>query len=522
MRKKLFVLFSLLTVFLFTGCIKVSSFDPANGATGVDRDASVKITFSANPKADTINNSTVFLKNVSETVIPCDLSISGKVVTLKPKARLAMKANYSVHVTKGVYGSLGALDKEYSIDFQTKDATWNAPTELSSLPLNNVMAIDCAIDSNGHAIVVWSQKPDTGTERGLYMSEYRDGVWTTDQIAYSTFGIYYPKVVMNDSGWAAIIWQHHGSSTSQRIFKRERTNYSTSWSNIEISTTNSSTLDAAMKGDKAIAVWTQLQDGKYVVYKSEGEPGKTWVRSAASSTLHNCEHPRVDMNDSGKYVIAWNAVNSAGHMGVYIGIDNGVYTANQCMPLLDESCYKPEIAIDNDGNYGFLYTHSYEGEELSLLSYFGGTLRMTDLTSSSNGLAESYSIDCNNSGKAIAAYSYETTPDSWDYNAVFSVFTNGVLSSTTSVSGSGIGKDMRVKMNSARDAIVSWTQDYYNARLAMNRNFGSGGLWSVSTLNTGSERAFYGESDLASNGEAIHAWVEGDTQNYRVYVSLFK
>ena len=79
------------------------------------------------------------------------------------------------------------------------------------------------MSSNGDAVIVWTQSD--GSNRQVFKSEYRSGVWTNpsgldDNISPDGQDAYYPQVATNSSGEAGIVW-YQSDGVQAQIFKSE-------------------------------------------------------------------------------------------------------------------------------------------------------------------------------------------------------------------------------------------------------------------------------------------------------------
>ncbi|MDT8420395.1 MAG: hypothetical protein RQ754_08190 [Desulfuromonadales bacterium] len=134
-----------------------------------------------------------------------------------------------------------------------------------------------AMDDNGNAIIVWSATD--GTNKRIYMTEYRNGNWTTPEpISTTGSDTAFPQVAMSGNGEAVVLWRQYvlqGSTNYNQLFIREYRN--DTWS--------------AMPGlDEYISL--DINIGDEVSFSSDNRPHLT-------------------MNDNGDTLIIWKQYDVA-------------------------------------------------------------------------------------------------------------------------------------------------------------------------------------------------------------------
>ncbi|MCI5072582.1 hypothetical protein MRY82_06555 [bacterium] len=187
------------------------------------------------------------------------------------------------------------------------------------------------MNSSGETLIVWRQYD--GLRRNIYMSQYRNGLWThpqniTDYLdLLSTYNVDDVHVALDDAGDAIIIWSHY-NGTEDNYYKAEYRNGVWSFpadlnDYFNPSGTGVSDADLAMDNNgNAIIAWTQDDGLVDRVYKSEYRNG-SWMHPAnlmdAISPVDTDvdEGPMLDMNDSGEIVIAWLQEDLSSDLAVY-------------------------------------------------------------------------------------------------------------------------------------------------------------------------------------------------------------
>ncbi len=137
--------------------ISIESVTPANNATNIPTNTTVQITFSEPVRNDTINSSSVYLRQ-SGNGVNANISVSqdGRIVTLTPTLPLTDSSLYNVFVTTNVKDRNGlSLANQFTSNFTTADET--APTVVSISPTNGTN--DIALNAN--IIITASEALDT-------------------------------------------------------------------------------------------------------------------------------------------------------------------------------------------------------------------------------------------------------------------------------------------------------------------------------------------------------------------------
>jgi hypothetical protein len=135
-----------------SGCIKVVSADPANGATDISRTSVITVTFNISPNDATVNSTTFFMKDGQNNLIDGTITCRGTQITFIPKNILATQMSYTATVTSGIKDKLGfPMLNHYSFQFTT-----NATQENYVLTINqNKIFTEC----NYHSAWI-EQDPD--------------------------------------------------------------------------------------------------------------------------------------------------------------------------------------------------------------------------------------------------------------------------------------------------------------------------------------------------------------------------
>ncbi len=252
-----------------------------------------------------------------------------------------------------------------------RSGSWTHPSGLSdniSPDGSDVSYPDAAMDSNGNAIIVWSQNSK------IYRTEYRSGSWDSPEIiSPGVRTATQPSVAMSSNGDAVITWRQIAAIGGYRIFKSEYRNGS--WNNPgdsdyigpQVGGTTAVTPRVVMdSGGNTIIVWRQ-QDGSgdYQIFKSEYRSG-SWTHptdlsdnispdgsdAGTDATLH---YPRIAMDDNGNAIVVWQQFDNSSNRQIFRAVyQNSSWTIpsglSDTVSPAGSTCFYPQVSVDNLGN----------------------------------------------------------------------------------------------------------------------------------------------------------------------------
>jgi hypothetical protein len=144
----------------------VTTVVPANAATNIALNTTVKVTFSEPMNAGSVNAATFTLKNtLTSAVVPATVVYDAATssATLTPSGALLGNTGYTVTVTTGATDAAGnPLGAAFTSSFTTLNPDTTRPTVLSVLPLNNATSV--AVNSTVQ--VKFSEAMDPATING--------------------------------------------------------------------------------------------------------------------------------------------------------------------------------------------------------------------------------------------------------------------------------------------------------------------------------------------------------------------
>jgi hypothetical protein len=271
-----------------------------------------------------------------------------------------------------------------------RGGSWSHPANLSdniSPDGPNASCPKVAMDNNGNAIIVWYQLD--GSNRQIFMSEYRSGSWThpadlSDNISPDGPECYYPEVAMDNNGNAIIVWYQLVGSTDQIFMSEYR---SGSWThpadlsdNISPDGQDATYPEVAMDNNgNAIILWYQSDGLNDQIFMSEYRGG-SWTHPANLSNNispdgQDAFNPDVAMADNGDAVITWYQFNSSSERQIFKSEyrdSSWTHPADLSDNISpdDQSAYSPKAAIDDYGNIVIVWYQSDGSNNQIFMSEF--------------------------------------------------------------------------------------------------------------------------------------------------------
>lgn len=246
----------------------------------------------------------------------------------------------------------------------SNDAAWMHPDSLDDHidpPGGESSGPRVAMDDNGNAIAVWTAK-DGSSDCGLiggspcfqiFMSEYRNGSWAHpqslgDNVSPVGTNAFQPQVAMSNDGSAVVVWEQQTDQNftcgavqlpCSRIFVSEYRNGA--WTHpvnlsafIDPAGSNNVSRAPQVATDDSgnvVITWYQNASTGWAVFKSEYRGG-SWTHPATKMDFinpnvagANAFNPRVEMDDNGNALIAWQSVDAPTDCGGSGGPCNRLY-----------------------------------------------------------------------------------------------------------------------------------------------------------------------------------------------------
>lgn len=444
-------------------------------------------------------------------------------------------------------------------------ASWMHPSGLadSISPADGDMEfVRTAMDNNGNAIVVWKK---SDVYREVYMSEYRNGVWShpadlSDFINLTgTSTEMSLTLAMADNGDAVIVWNQHVGGTTFKLFKSERRNGV--WSHPKsladgFGPDGISLYDPQVAMDangNTIIVWRQHQGSTFQMYKSEYR-NNSWTHPTDlsenfSPSTQNVFNPQVAMDDNGNAIITWNQ-GSGSAIQIYMSeYRNNTWThpsgLSEYISLAGQPANHASVAMDNNGNAIIAWrqkngaqTTPWPDIQIYKSEYRNGSWThpgsFSESISPDGSYAYEHTLAMDNTGNAIISW-YQWNSDSAPSggNQVFkSEYRNGAwthpadIADYISPSGASVDATPHVGMDDNGNAIIAWRQSDGTNNQVFKSEYRNGAWSHPASI---SENISPDESSVSTprlamdnNDNAIIAWYQSDGTDVQVYISEYR
>ncbi len=285
----------------------VVSVTPANSATGVQPDGTVKIDFSEALASSTVTTSTVTV-SLNGTAIAGSVSYTGMTATFTPSTRLTLLGNYAVKVDHTVQDLQGAgMTADFSSSFTVRDGAWDAPHTVSACEGAFMTA---AADGNGNVLVACSNTSSSGT-KGVYAAWYHPSragnaaAWENPATIEACTNCYGPRVAVNASG-TAVIGYWNASSTTYSYETRQYRNGAWESASQTMVSGVSSAGDHALGVDPAGNAHVAI-DGDDILTTRNSDTSGTWSAAATDNTTQVTSGSTLTMAfvPNGNGLLAW-------------------------------------------------------------------------------------------------------------------------------------------------------------------------------------------------------------------------
>lgn len=487
-----------------------------------------------------------------------DLTISAD-VTISFSTEVAHGENYSVSVLTQpdnqycrVSNGSGIVNGLIITDVAINCFQWALPTNLSdniSPDTQDGFNPQVAMDNSGNTIIVWFQSD--GVYNQIYMSEYRNGSWTSpadlsDNISPDNQAVTQAKVAMDDNGNAVIVWRQQ-DGTHEQIFMSEYRNGS--WTHPtglsdNISPDGQDVLNPQLTMDNngnTIIVWQQSDVNNEQIFMSEYRNGSwshpTGLSDNISLAGQEVFNPQVAMDNNGNATIVWYQSDGSNNQIFLSEYRNSSWShpaslSDNISPA-NEHAYDPQLAMDDNGNAVIVWYQSDDIYRQIFKSEYRNDswthpTSLNDYISPSAQYADSPQVAMDDNGNAVIVWRQ------WDGNSWQISKSEYRESNWTHPADpeDNISPDTmwayapQVSMSNNGNTVIVWRQlDASNEQIFMSefRN----DAWHHPTglsdnISTDGEDAFVPQVAMDNNGKAVIVWYQSDGANDQIFMSEFK
>ncbi len=169
----------------------------------------------------------------------------------------------------------------------------------------------------------------------------------------------YPAVAVNDSGQAVVVWSVKVAG-EYAVYASSRQSNDTWTAGVPISGTSAEGMAQAVAmnaAGKAVAVWSRLTGGHWVMETATRQPNGNWSAAAPLSELdEDSSSPAVAVNGSGDAVAGWVRFDGTVQASVRLGAAG--WAPHDDLGIADVGFGAPQVAIDPDGSAVLVTTYT--------------------------------------------------------------------------------------------------------------------------------------------------------------------
>ncbi len=347
----------------------------------------------------------------------------------------------------------------------------------------DAMCPKIAIDENGNAIAVWRQKESNAYS--IYAKRYTAGSgWGSAVLLENkNSDANCPQIAMDNEGNAIAVW----SQKDNNVYSIYANRYSagSGWGNavaIEKYEKSADSPQIAMDSEgNAIAIWRQKTKVccayAYIMHANRYTAGKGWGEPVAiQSGDKHALSADIAFDKDGNAIVLW----SQKRYTTWIG--STIY-ANRYVPgsgwegdgeiatfYREAEAYEPKIVFDNEGNAIAVWSQRNTGANRTLKIYAsryiagsGWEKKATLVTYKKNKDAQSLDLAIDSDGNAIVVWEEQDIKDDWGQWSIYAKKYDAQSSSwdsnaTLLETGSGTARNPKVAMDKDGNAIAVWKQ----------------------------------------------------------------
>ena len=193
-----------------TARLLVIATDPAEASLDAEPHGAVMVQFSDLVNPSTVTGDTVLLRDVLlDELVPVALGVEGPIVSIEPRKRLGLVAEYEVVLDASIAGMAGlTLGQDFAFSFLVRDGEWHE-TSVSTDKMSP-LGPTLGLDEDGTAFVSWVTRTETAycpaTVRRFSLDGGADAAFplteTTTQSECRS-----PRASAAGSGIAATAWE---------------------------------------------------------------------------------------------------------------------------------------------------------------------------------------------------------------------------------------------------------------------------------------------------------------------------
>ena len=503
------------------GGAPTASVSPADGATGVERDAMISATFSEDMFATTLDSSAVTLSDGNSVAGTVAFDAQTNIVTFTPTNDLALLRNYTATLASTITDLSGNALAATSWSFTTHDREWGTAELIETDNSESSSRPQIALDVSGNAVTVWQQSD--GTRHNIWANHYTAGTGWGTAVLIETDDVgttLWPQVASDHNGNAVAVWLQ-SDGTRHNIWANHYT-LGIGWGTavlIETDTGFAGAADVAVDANgNAVAVWRQSDGTRHNIWGNRYTAGTGWGTAVLIETddVGTTRWPQVVSDSNGNAVAVWEQ-----HDGTRYNIWANHYTAGTgwgTAVLIESddtgSSQRPQVAFDSNGNAVAVWQrHNGTRNNISANHYTAGTGWGTAVLIESDdaGNAEWPQVAFDSNGNAVSVWEQHdgTRQNIWANHYTTGIgWGTAVLIETDNV-GNAFQPDVAV--DASGNAVAVWNQlDDTSASAMANRYVAGSGWGTAAAIENDSGHADAPRVAVDANGNVVAVWAQSD------------
>lgn len=504
----------------------VSSVNPRNGATNVEKTTVVTANFRGSIDAATVDDTTFTLGDSSGNTVAGSVMFDAgmNVATFTPDMDLGVLKTYTGTISSGVTHSGTTPISQYNWSFTTAEGNWTAAAKVDIDTSVVVSDPHIARGGDGEAMAVWIT-----SDGFIYGRKYTAGAWVgIDSIFNTTDFISNLRIAMDKDGNAMVLWSQDRPGNRKRLKAKYYNGTSWSATPMDVEAVSGVATDSQIAFDaagNAIVVWKQDND----IYANRYSAGVWQGEQAIESGAGIANKPALAVFDNGDAMAVW-----AQDDGVFDVVYSNYYTFNTGWEANGKSVGNsatgsvPQVAIDNAGNAFVVWLQGTAPVNVWAAQYDGGTTNWGSLLEIETDVRPSTvpQIGADSQGNAIAVWREASDIPGPSIDRLRYSFYDGTSWGTPDYVDNGVADsfDPKLVMDPEGHAVVVWRQktvdDVTTPDSAWGNRYRSGSGWVgpqlLETDETWPINALAIDNAIAldlaidKNGNAAAVWVQSD------------
>ena len=252
----------------------------------------------------------------------------GTAETIESNTGNALDTDIAIDVNGNAFAIWSQRDTaQYNIWVNRYDAvtdSWGTPEKIETEDFGDAFEAKIAFDGNGNAIAIWRQ---LNTVYSIWSNRYNvsTGTWVTAELIETDdtgYTAHTAQLAVSKNGNAMAVWAQDFSTGVERATANRYDITTGSWGTAEIIDTNptdhSYNPEVAIDAEgNATVVWYDANDAGnnyYIRAKSYSvEIGWGGVVNVEDTTVNSVEYPRIVMDESGNAISVWSSLDAVGN-----------------------------------------------------------------------------------------------------------------------------------------------------------------------------------------------------------------